>query len=197
MAFSAFLDACVLVPINLTDVLLRLAEADTFRPLWSAEVLDEVERNLPKVGVTSERARRRVEVMRAAFPDAEVTGYESLVPTMTTDPGDRHVLAAAVRGGAAIIVTANTRHFPAAALAPYNVEAVHPDDFLLDQLDLYPGQTIQCLCDLVRARQRPPETLDSFLAQLVKMVPKFSAAAAHQAALRHLAAGEVRPPARG
>ena len=183
MAFPAFLDACVLVPINLTDVLLRLAEADTFRPLWSTEVLDEVERNLPKVGVTTERAQRRVEVMRAAFPDAEVTGYESLVPTMTTDPGDRHVLAAAVRGGAAIIVTANTRHFPPAALAPYDIEAVHPDDFLLDQLDLYPAETLQCLCDLVGARRRPPETLDSFLGQLLKTVPKFSAAARSQVAL--------------
>ena len=70
MAFPAFLDACVLVPIALTDTLLRLAEAETYRPLWSDQVLDEVERNLPKVAssVTLEKASRRVTAMRDAFP---------------------------------------------------------------------------------------------------------------------------------
>lgn len=176
VAFPAFLDACALVPINLTDVLLRLADAGTFRPLWSAHVLEEVERNLPKLGVTPDKARRRVDVMRNEFLDAEVTGYESLIPAMTNDPKDRHVLAAAVRADAALIVTANIKDFPPAALAPYDIDVVTPDHFLLDQLGLYPAETLQCLHELVADRQRPPETLDSFLIQLAKLTPDFAEA---------------------
>lgn len=176
MAFPAFLDACTLVPINLTDLLLRLAEAGAYRPHWSAEVLGEVERTLVQVSatMTPAKARHRVKAMRAAFPEAEVSGYQSLIPTMGNDPKDRHVLAAAVRAGAALIVTANLDDFPPAACEPYDVTAVHPDDFLLDQLEFYPEQTRQCLRELVSARQRPAETLDQFLTQLTKTVPRFS-----------------------
>lgn len=175
MAFPAFLDACTLIPINVTDVLLRLAEAQTYRPLWSAHVLDEVERNLPEcdTNMTPEKAAHRVGIMRAAFLDAEVTNYEALIPSMTNHEKDRHVLAAAVRGGAALIVTPNLSDFPDAALQPYDVDAVHPDAFLQDQLDLYPEQTLACLRELVADRTRPPVTLDSFLTQLAKTVPKF------------------------
>jgi predicted nucleic acid-binding protein len=176
VVFSAFLDACTLVPINLTDLLLRLAEADAYRPLWSADVLAEVEHTLPQVSdaMTETTAHHRVAVMQAAFPDAEVRGYQSLIPTMTNAPKDRHVLAATVSAGAALIVTANLADFPTTACRPYGIEAVHPDDFLLDQLELYPDQTLQCLQELVTARQRPTETLQEFLAQLTKTVPRFS-----------------------
>lgn len=176
MAFPAFLDACVLVPIALTDTLLRLAEAETYRPLWSDQVLDEVERNLPKVtsSVTPEKASRRIAVMRDAFPDALVTGYEALVPAMTNDLKDRHVLAAAVAGGAAVIVTANLGDFPTAALQPYDIVAVHPDDFLLDQLDLYPQATVQCLREQIRAYNNPSVTITEFLEKFVNTVPRFA-----------------------
>lgn len=176
MAFPVFLDACTLIPINLTDVLLRLAEAQTYRPLWSTRVLDEVERNLPRAAkaMTPEKARRRVWAMRSAFPDAEVTGYESVISAMTNDPKDRHVLAAAVRGNAAIIVTPNIRDFPQSALSPYDIDAVHPDEFLLDQLDLHPDQTLLCLHQLTAIRHRPVETLETFLTQLSKTTPRFS-----------------------
>ncbi|WP_084789308.1 PIN domain-containing protein [Saccharomonospora iraqiensis] len=179
VSFPAYLDSCCLVPINLTDVLLRLAEAHTYRPLWSDQVLDEVERNLVQASstMTADKARRRVDMMRMQFRDARVTDYESLIPSMTNDPKDRHVLAAAVRGGAALIVTANIKDFPAEAVEPYDIEVTSPDEFLLDQLDLYPEPTLQCLRDLVAARKRPPETLHSFLAQLAKTVPGFCRAA--------------------
>jgi len=174
VAFRAFLDACVLVPIGLTDLLLRLAEADTYRLLWSEQVLDEVERNLPKVGVEPAKAAVRVQQMRATFPDAQVTGYESLIPAMTNDPKDRHVLAAAVRGDAAVIVTANLRDFRVECLRPYDLAAVHPDDFLLDQLDLYPDQTVQCLHEQVAAMRRPRVTIGEFVERFGNTAPRFS-----------------------
>ncbi|SDK47490.1 Predicted nucleic acid-binding protein, contains PIN domain [Actinopolyspora mzabensis] len=181
MSFPVYLDACCLVPINLTDVLLRLAEAHTYRPLWSDQVLEEVERNLPRIGsMTAVKARRRVEVMRSRFSDALVTDYESLVPSMTNDSKDRHVLAAAVRSGAAAIVTANTKDFPPESTEPYDIDVVTPDEFLLDQLDLHPGPTLRCLNELVADRRCPPEDLFSFLVKLTKTTPDFCAAVQHR-----------------
>ncbi|HJP76356.1 MAG TPA: PIN domain-containing protein [Pseudonocardiaceae bacterium] len=183
MLFPALLDANVLVPIHLTDLLLRLAEAETYRPLWSEQVLQEVERNLPKVGVRVEKARRRVGVLRNEFPDAMVTSYEPLVDAMTNHPKDRHVLAAAVRANAEIIVTANVRDFPESACAPYDIGVVHPDDFLLDQLDLYAEETLLCLRQLVADRRRPPTPMPAFLDQFRATVPNFVEAAS--TLLRH------------
>ena len=174
MAFPALLDACVLIPIRLTDLLLRLAEANTYRLLWSQGVLDEVERTLPKVGVAPAKARTRVQQMRNAFPDALVTDYSALVPAMTNHPKDRHVLAAAVCADAAVIVTANVKDFPPQALQPYDIDAVHPDDFLLDQLDLYPVQTMRCIHEQVAACRNPAITIDHLLGTVGKAVPRFS-----------------------
>ena len=95
--FPAFLDTCTLYGAYLCDSLLRLAEAGTYRPLWSADVLDELERALVVRGLEKKAVTHRIGEMRRAFPDAEVRGYENLVGRMTCDPKDRHVLAAAVR----------------------------------------------------------------------------------------------------
>jgi predicted nucleic acid-binding protein len=172
MAFPAFLDACVLVPITLTDLLLRLAEAGTYRPLWSADVLAEVERTLPRIGVGPDKARWRVQQMCDAFPDALVTGYEALIPAMTNDAKDRHVLAAAVRADAAVIVTHNLKDFPDDAIRPYDITLAHPDDFLLDQLDLY----LQCVYDQIVACQNPAISAEELLGKFAKTVPRFAEA---------------------
>jgi hypothetical protein len=162
--FAAFLDTCALVPMYLNDALLRLAEADTYRPLWSPDVLGELRNTLVvKLGVPVQAADRRIRQMRRYFPDAEVTGYESLVAAMTTDPKDRHV-AAAFRGHASVIVTANLADFPDAALAPCDVTAIHPDEFLLNQLDLCPQVVLACLhqqaADYCQPSLAPDDLLD-------------------------------------
>jgi predicted nucleic acid-binding protein len=145
MTFPVVLDACVLVPHPLYDTLLRLADAGSFRPLWSEQILVEVERTLVgKLGLPA-KARRRIDQTRRAFPDALVEGYEGLIPAMTNDHKDRHVLAAAVRSGASIIVTANLKDFPVSSLESYEIEALHPDHFLLDQLDLDARAVMGCL----------------------------------------------------
>lgn len=156
MPFPVLLDACVLVPYSLCDLLLRLAEANLYRPLWSEQILDEVRRTLiTKLNVSPDKARRRVEQMQTAFPLASIEGYQDLTPVMTNEPKDRHVLAAAVRGGAAAVVTANLKDFPAAALARYDIEAIHPDDFLQDQLDLDRQRTLRCLAEQRAAYTKP------------------------------------------
>lgn len=97
---SALLDACVLVPIALTDTLLRLAEADLYRPLWSTAILDEMVAALEYVhpDMRDGRARRRATAMADAFEDACVAGWEPLLEGLDLpDPDDRHVVAAAQR----------------------------------------------------------------------------------------------------
>ena len=110
--FPAFLDTCALYGAYLCDTLLCLAEATTFRPLWSADVLEELGRNLLKLGLAEEAVERRIGEMRRWFPDAMVRGYEDLAQNMSCDPKDRHVLAAAVRGNAEVLVTFNLKDFP-------------------------------------------------------------------------------------
>ncbi|MGP5228364.1 PIN domain-containing protein [Arthrobacter rhombi] len=169
MAFPVLLDTCVLLPISVADLFLRLAEAKRFRVLWSEGILEELERNLlAKIGLRPEAAARRLHVMREFFPDAIVENHEELIETMRCDEKDRHVLAAAVRANAEVIVTFNLKDFPLASTAPYDIEAVSPDEFLLDQLDLFPAVVLRCVTEQAAAYQDPRIDVDELLAQLAK-----------------------------
>lgn len=175
MAFPAILDACVLVPYDIADLLLRLAHEKTYRPLWSSDILKETERTLvTKLGMPPEKVHRRLQRMRQHFLDAEVEGYEDLIEAMTCDEKDRHVLATAVRANASVIVTANVKDFPASSVEPYDINVLSPDEFLLDQLDLYPSRTIKVLERLTAGRRNPPETPAIFLDKLQPYVPGFA-----------------------
>lgn len=169
------LDACVLVPIRLATTLLWLAEAGLFHPLWSETILDEVQRNLPKVRVAPEPAKRRVSMMREAFgAEALVDGFHELIDEMPCDPKDRHVLAAAVRGGADAIVTFNLKDFPNEAAATYGIEIVHPDSFLLELLGEDADAIVAVLERSTAAFRNPPTSVTQFLASLTVTVPMFA-----------------------
>ena len=121
----------------LCDTLLRLAEDPAFYiPKWSDDILRELRSALQRMGYTPAQADRRVTAMETAFEDAKVTGHECLVASMTTDPKDRHVLAAAVRCGAHAIVTGNVRHFPPESVKSYDLDVLTPDEFLVHQFHL-------------------------------------------------------------
>ncbi len=127
----AVLDACALVPIRLATTLLWLAEAGLFEPLWSDQILDEVERDRPKLGISDERAAHRVRTMRDAFGAAALgDDFEHLIDAMTCDPKDRHVLAAAMRAEADTLVTLNLKDFPPDSTRDRQIDVVHPDGFL-------------------------------------------------------------------
>lgn len=150
MASPALLDTCVLFPQYLTDTLLTQASAGTFRPLRSRGILDEPGRALERdTSMNREQIRQRLDRMRAAFPDAEVIGYEGVVDGMTCDPKDRHVLAAAVRANAEVLVTADVKALPEHSNRSFDLGVVSPDDFLLDQLDIYPTLVLHCLGEQV------------------------------------------------
>lgn len=121
--------------------------------------------------------------MHSAFPDAMVIGYEDLIAGLTCDPKDRHVLAAAIRSSAEVLVTFNVGDFPLESTRDFDIEVVHPDEFLLDQLDLYPGLTIRSLHQLVADYDSPPVSVDEVLRWLANAgVPKF----AGEISTRHL-----------
>lgn len=174
-----FFDTCVLFKPYVCDTVLTIADAGLYRPLWSADVLTELDRNLRRCGRTDAQVAHRLARMTASFLDAEVVGYERLIDAMTNDKKDRHVLAAAVRGGAEVLVTENIKDFPAAAVAPYDIVAVHQDDFLLDQLDLVPAVVLGSLRRQVSRYRREPRTVGDLLEVLVgpgQGCPRFAAA---------------------
>lgn len=112
--------------------------------------------------------------MREAFPEAVVTGYEQLVPAMTNHEKDRHVAAAAVVAGAQVIVTSNLKDFPRAALEPFNVVPLSPDELLMDLVDLAP----RAMVDLLRAQaarlRNPPMTIEEVLDDIASQAPEFA-----------------------
>jgi predicted nucleic acid-binding protein len=170
--YRVVLDACVLIPMPLADTLLRMAEAPRlYLPKWSQSIVDEVTRNLiVKWQLAPEKARRREMELRRHFPEAWVEGFEALMDVMTNEPGNRHVLAAAVRSHADLIVTYNRRHFPAASLQPWEIEVQGPSAFLRGLYDLDAGLFVGKLHEQAAAINVP---LASLLRSLAKNVPQF------------------------
>ena len=175
MPFTVVLDACVLYPAHLRDTLLRLAERELYDARWSDDILDELERSLLRNGLKQISIDHMLAEMRSHFPEAKITGYQSLVASMTCHPKDRHVLASAVRAKASAIATFNLRDFPIAALEPHEVDVIHPDEFLLDLLDLKPPLVIDDIREQAETNKRPPNTLEGLLDALAKAgVPLFA-----------------------
>lgn len=139
MPFAAVYDANVLYPSTLRDVLIRVAQAGLVQAKWTDQILDETFRNLKgnRPDLDPDHLDRTRSLMGGSIRDVLVKGYEPLIDMLELpDPNDRHVLAAAIKARAQVIVTFNLKDFPADRLAPWDVEAVHPDAFLEAQVDL-------------------------------------------------------------
>lgn len=172
--FKVVLDACVLFPFSLRDTLLWAAYAGFYQPYWSAQILEEMRRNLVRTGTTTKgQAHSLVAQMQKHFPDATVTGYEALVPAVHNHEGDRHVVAAALQAHAQVIVTSNLKHFRTKDLPP-GIEAQHPDEFLVNLFDLEPAGMVALLKQQAAALRRPPMELPQLLDGLAKTVPGFA-----------------------
>lgn len=169
-AFTALFDACVLYPQTLRDVLVCLARTELFRARWSADINDEWTRNrLLKHPEHATKIQHTLTQLNESVPDCLVTGYEALIPSLLLpDPDDRHVLAAAIVGRADVIVTTNLKHFPEDALSPYNIEAQHPDGFVVHQFNLDREKVLSAF-KIMRARLKdPPMSTEEFIASLDK-----------------------------
>jgi PIN domain len=142
MSYTALLDANVLYPAPVRDLLLELAVTDIHKARWTADIHREWIENLLKNEPQRDRAtlERTRDLMDKATLDALVTGYDSLIPALQLpDPDDRHILAAAIVGRCDVIVTANLKDFPEVALSPFGIDVQHPDEFLFNHLNLTQG----------------------------------------------------------
>jgi hypothetical protein len=168
-AFIVFYDANVLYPAELRNFLMHLALIGVFRAKWSAEVHEEWIRNLlaNRPDLTRAQLERTRQLMDKAAPDALVTGYEHLIPKLALpDPDDRHVLAAAIRAGASVIVTCNLGDFPPHLLGEFDIEAQHPDEFILRLLDLVPGLVVEAAENHRQSLKNPPKTVTEYISTL-------------------------------
>lgn len=183
--FPVVLDTCVLYPVWVRDILLSLAQAELYEPQWSPQIIDELIDNLGKLRPPPDAARL-VEQMTQHFPHAMVTGHEHLIPAMTCDLKDRHVLAAAVHARAQVLVTSNLADFPETSAEPYGIQVLHPDQFCLDLLDLAPEHTIRAIEARAVRYRRPPRTLPEVLEHLKhsQRLPEFAEEACRYIALR-------------
>lgn len=169
--YTALLDANVLYPAPIRDLLLQLAAMDIFRGRWTADIHREWIEALLRNEPHRDRAKleRTRDLMDHATRDCLVTGYEGLIPSLTLpDPDDRHVLAAAIVGRCDCIVTQNLRDFPAAALAPFGIETQHPDEFLLNQMNLAPGAFLSAVRKVRLRLKKNPLTATEYLSNLTR-----------------------------
>jgi len=165
MSYVVVYDACVLYPAPLRDFLMHLALTELFQARWSDAIHDEWIRNVlaDRPNLRSRLQRTRT-LMDKAVPDSLVTGYEPLIEKLDLpDPDDRHVLAAAIRCGAQAIVTFNLKDFPAGNLALYDVEAIHPDDFVELQFDLRQELVLQAAKHQRSMLKAPPKSAGAYL----------------------------------
>jgi hypothetical protein len=163
----AFLDASVLYPAQLRNFLMHLARRDLFQARWSDHVQEEwiaaLLRN--RRDLTQEQLARTRRLMNEHVDDALVSGYEHIIDQLTLpDADDRHVLAAAIHGGAGVIVTVNLRDFPADVLATHGVEALHPDTFIRVILNDRPEDVVAALRAQQASLKNPPLSMDELLA---------------------------------
>ena len=168
-SFAALLDANVLYPAPLRDFLLRLAGADFYQPKWTDQMQEEWIRNLliNRTDLTRESLERTKAAMNAAFPDANVTKYETIIDSLVLpDPDDRHVVAAAIKCQADVLVTLNLKDFPVDVLASYELEVQHPDDFIAHMIVLDRPKVLAVINNLVTILKRPPKTFENILQTL-------------------------------
>jgi predicted nucleic acid-binding protein len=150
------------------DLLFRVARAGLVQAKWSEDILDELVRSLARRGIGTPEGRERLRGLVAnSVADCMVTGYKPLIESVTLpDPDDRHVVAAAIRSKAQLIVTTNMKDFPRDALEPWDLEARTPDDFLMDLIDIDAWIVYSCVQEIVAARTNPPVTIEVVLGQL-------------------------------
>lgn len=164
--YLAFLDANVLHPAFLRGALLWFADERLFRPGWSADVMREWRESLKRKrqDLTDDKLDVMQGVMAEQFPEAEIDGYDALISALQLpDENDRHVLAAAIVGKCHGIVTANLKDFPVGYVSSFNIEVIHPDDFIVNIIDLHPSRALAACKRHRAAMSKSAPTADEYL----------------------------------
>jgi hypothetical protein len=170
-------DANVFYSILMTDLILSLGEAGLFRPRWTNEIHEEWIRNV--LEDQPERKREDLERRRAFMDQAIdhdlIEGYERHIANLNLpDPDDRHVLAAAIEAGAEIVLTYNLRDFPVSVMTALGISALHPDEFLCQQMREEPALVMEVIEKMRMKRKRPEISQGQLLSKLARLsIPDF------------------------
>ena len=155
--FTCVLDTNVMYPLWIRDLMLWFAHHELYTPKWSQHIFDEWTEVMKRKGISENDRIKRISIVSEAFPDALVENYEPLIPTLNLpDIKDKHVLAAAIKTNANLIVTNNLKDFPEDYLASFGLSAKNADDFLTDIIDLNHEASIKAFRDLVINKKNPP-----------------------------------------
>lgn len=166
----AVLDACVLYPTVLREILIGAATAGLITPVWSDRLLEEWARTAARHGGAPDEAMARADIGRLgrAFPEASTPAAPGLEAQLwLPDRGDIHVLATAITGAAEVIITQNLKDFPARELSGHGVRALHPDAVLTDLWLAHP-ETVQGIVTDVHATAETLSGEDLPLRNLMK-----------------------------
>lgn len=159
--FTCVLDTCVIYPIDIRDLLLWFAHFELYRPKWSQTIFEELHSVMIKKGMSPEKAKKQIDIINAAFPDAMVNNYNELITTLSLpDKKDCHVLAAAIKSDANLIVTNNLKDFDNEYLSKFGLCAKNADDFIIDTIDLNPKVAKEAFMTMVAHRTNP--SLDEY-----------------------------------
>ncbi len=161
--FKAILDTNVLYPIVIRDILFWLAHYDLYRPAWSNHIFEEWDKviRVKNPNFSDVEVNKGLKIADEAFPFARVENYENLIDGLTLkDTNDRHVLAAAIKINANVIVTQNLKDFPVNYLAKFNIDSKIPDDFICDIIDLDIETAVAAFKEMVLNKRNPD--LDEF-----------------------------------
>lgn len=155
--FTCVLDTNVIFPLWIRDLLMWFAFYELYTPKWSNNIFSEWIDVMKRKGIGEEEANKRANIMNKAFPDALVENYEPLINTLDLpDLDDRHVLAAAIKTNADLIITNNIKDFPEEILASFDLKAKIPDDFFADIIDLNKELSLAAFRKLVLNKKHPP-----------------------------------------
>lgn len=168
--YTAILDANVLYPQLVRDLLLSLAACGLYHARWSVDINNEWTRSFAaKMPASADKIPAIVAAMAAVIPDSQVTGYQPLIAGLELpDSDDRHVLAAAIAGHVDCIVTFNLKDFPTAVLSRHDIEALHPDEFIMNQLQLHQLTALTAVKEM-RARWKNPACSAEQLLELLEL----------------------------
>lgn len=168
--FTVVIDACVLYPAPIRDVLLSMASEGLLKPKWSSIIQDEWTKNLlvNRPDLKKEQLNSTVNAMNKAFPDSNVENFEELIPGLNLpDKDDRHVLACAIKCKADLITTINLKDFPSKNIDKYDIQVQHPDELICNLIDLNEKLAYQAFEKMVSRLKNPPKTKSEVLLTLI------------------------------
>lgn len=167
--FTVLIDACCLAGALRRNMLLSLAEEGFYRARWSSKIMEETSRAINSITEGKADPVKQINAMNIAFPEAMVDGFEELEQAIIIgndkasglrDADDAHVLAAAIKVGASVIVTDNLKDFPQRLLDQYELEAKNSDEFIADCIDLQSPRAMYSLNKMRLRFQHPEYTWD-------------------------------------